>query len=258
MTTVPGASTDAQALAHTQEQLRQSEARFQALLEASRENERAQQHLAAALAEKTALLNEVHHRVKNNLQVISSLLHLEAARAGRSGSDTKEVLVDMQGRIRSMALLHETLYRSGSFATVNLGTYLSQLSQQGWRLHAPNGSPVHLVLDLVPVCVSLDQAMPVGLLLNELISNCFKHGFPDGRGGTVHITLEEVESGQCRLCVQDNGVGLPEDFAHQCEHSLGMQLVSDLSRQIGGALSIGPGPGSRFAVVFACKTEEPL
>ncbi len=205
--------------------------------------------MAAALAEKTALLNEVHHRVKNNLQVITSLLRLEGARAS---STTKTVLDDMQGRIRTMALLHESLYRTGTFAAVDLGTYLTQLSQQAWRLHARNGSPVHLVLDLAPIAVSLEKATPLGLLLNELISNCFKHGFPKERGGTVHITLAQLEAGRCRLSVQDDGVGLPEDFAHRCAHSLGMQLVSDLCRQLHSELHTGPGPGSCFSVEFEC------
>ena len=222
------------------------------------QRKQAELHQAELLAEKTALLNEVHHRVKNNLQVISSLLRLEAARAGRSGSNAQAVLGDMQGRIRSMALLHETLYRSGSFAAVNLGSYLGQLSQQAWRLHAPNGSPVRLQLDLAPVSVNLDKATPIGLLLNELIANCFKHGFPDGRRGTVHIGLEQMASGRCSLTVQDDGVGLPEDFAQKCDHSLGMQLVSDLSRQIGGELSIGSGPGGCFTLVFDCHAEESL
>lgn len=207
-------------------------------------------HQANLLAEKTALLNEVHHRVKNNLQVITSLLRLEGARAS---SSTRDVLTDMQGRIRTMALLHESLYRTGMFASVDLGTYLTQLSQQTWRLHARNGNPVHLKLGLAPVLVCLEKAAPLGLLLNELISNCFKHGFPTEQGGTVHITLEQLEAFRCRLCVQDDGVGLPDDFAQRCAHSLGMQLVSDLCKQLGSELRTGPGPGSCFSVEFECK-----
>ena len=211
--------------------------------------------MAAALAEKTALLNEVHHRVKNNLQVITSLMRLEAARADQSGSDVKTVLGGMQARIRSMALLHESLYRSGTFAAVDLGAYLRQLSQQAFRSMAPNGASVGLELELAPVLVSLDKATPVGLLVNELLSNCFKHAFPLGRSGTVRVTLQESVDGQCRLAVSDNGVGLPENFVQKREKSLGLTLVSDLAGQLGSVLKTEPGPGCSFALVFECKSE---
>lgn len=224
----------------------------------------AEQAVAAALAEKTALLNEVHHRVKNNLQVISSLLRLESGRSTQL--DTKAVLVDMQGRIRSMALLHESLYRSGTFATVELGSYLKKLSEQVFRSLSPNGSVVRLSVDMQPVCVSLDKATPAGLLVNELVSNSFKHGFVDGRSGEVFISLrllegsvqegeavgvaDGVKAGKCRMSVGDNGVGLPSDFEARRGQSLGLQLVSDLCTQLGGTLDVGTGPGAQFVVIF--------
>jgi two-component sensor histidine kinase/PAS domain-containing protein len=218
------------------------------------QRKQAELQMAADLAEKTALLNEVHHRVKNNLQVIASLLRLEAGRAEPSRSDTVTVLNDMQGRIRSMALLHESLYRSGTFASVDLGGYLRQLSQQAFRSFAPSGATVGLELELASVSVSLDRAMPVGLLLNELLSNCFKHAFTQQRSGMVRVTLV-VEADRCRLTVSDNGVGLPDNFAQKRENSLGLALVSDLTKQLGGVLEIGPGPGSSFALVFESKSE---
>lgn len=203
--------------------------------------------LQIALKEKTSLLNEVHHRVKNNLQVITSLLRLEAGRSDHLV--VKTVLADMQGRIRSMALLHETLYRSGIFASADLAHYLRELAIQAFRAQAGGGAAIELKLDLTPVMVSMDKATPCGLLVNELISNCLKHGFPDGRNGEVMLTLKLLpDTQQAHLTVSDNGVGLPVDFEAKREASLGLQLAADLARQIGGELEIGS--GSMFSVVF--------
>ena len=209
--------------------------------------------LEHALQEKVVLLNEVHHRVKNNLQVITSLLRLEAGRSAYA--PTKVVLQDMQGRIRSMALLHESLYRSGVFARVDLGAYLKQLATQAFRSVSDRHEAVRLALELDAVNVSLDQATPCGLLVNELISNCFKHAFPHGTGGVLRIELKNLPAldGQApgvRLCVSDTGVGLPADFEVRRAESLGMQLVADLSTQIGGILIVGLGPGAEFCVTF--------
>lgn len=211
--------------------------------------------MAAALAEKTALLNEIHHRVKNNLQVITSLLRLEAARVDPSGSNTKGVLTDMQGRVRSMALLHESLYRTGVFASVDLGAYLGQLAQQAFRALTVDNSQVRLELDLGVVHLQLDQALPCGLLVNELLSNATKHGFPVGRSGVVRLELLALGGSRCRVSVSDNGIGLPHDFEQRKEKSLGLLLVSDLCAQLGGVLVVGPGPDSHFSVEFECSSE---
>jgi two-component sensor histidine kinase len=209
------------------------------------------------LKEKVALLNEVHHRVKNNLQVITSLLRLEAGRS--SQPDTQTVLKEMQGRIRAMALLHETLYRSGTFASVDLGAYLKQLTTQAFR--AQSNGLVRLNLMLDPVQVSMDVATPCGLLVNELITNALKHAFVRGQTGELRIELNGLpatndQSTRWCLQVRDNGVGLPADFEERRTHSLGLQLVSDLAQQIGGALEVvsEPGSGSVFSVSFALGT----
>jgi PAS domain S-box-containing protein len=194
--------------------------------------------LQSSLAEKTGLLNEVHHRVKNNLQVITSLLRLEAGRSDQA--DTKAVLTEMQARIRAMALLHESLYRKGIFASIDLATYLHQVVTQAVRAQLSRAGMVRLQLDLSPVEVTLDQAMPCGLLVNELISNCFKHAFPDEREGELRIVLQPIAgSNLVHLLVSDNGIGLPADFAEKMDKSLGLQLVGDLARQLGGILEVG-------------------
>ena len=212
--------------------------------------------LQASLKEKVALLNEVHHRVKNNLQVITSLLRLEAGRSELP--DTKAVLLEMQGRIQSMALLHEALYRDGNFASIDLGAYLRQLATQAFRAQGATSGAVRLVLDLAPASVALDQATPCGLLVNELLSNALKHGFADGRGGEVQVRSQPSgKPGLWQVCVRDTGAGLPVDYEARRAHSLGLQLVSDLTQQLGGTLETwaGPGPGTTFCVTFAL--EEP-
>ena len=202
-----------------------------------------------SLREKDALLNEVHHRVKNNLQVISSLLRMEAGRSAQP--DTKSVLGEMQGRIQAMALLHESLYRSGTFAAVDLGAYLRQVAIQSFRTLTTSQGAVQLHVDLASVQVEMDQAVSCGLLVNELISNCLKHGFPAGRTGEVRLELQRVDGmPELRLRMSDTGVGLPADFEAKRGHSLGLQLVSDMARQLDGRLEIGPGPGAVFTVTF--------
>jgi PAS domain S-box-containing protein len=215
--------------------------------------------LQSSLQEKSALLKEVHHRVKNNLQVITSLLRLESRRS--SVEDTKAVLGEMQARIRAMALLHESLYRSGTFASVDLGSYLRKLATQAFQAQSTNSGAVQLELNLGSVQVSMDQAIPCGLLINELISNCLKHGFPEGAQGHVSIDLEPQDSAhQWCLRVRDTGVGLPLDFEERRENSLGLLLVGDLARQIGGELQITPNQdrGVSFTVIFLALEPKPL
>jgi PAS domain S-box-containing protein len=219
------------------------------------ERKLAEEALRESLREKEALLKEVHHRVKNNLQVISSLLRLQSGQVENPG--TREVLQDMQNRIRSMALLHETLYRSGNLARVDLADYLQTVCTQLFRATARLGSgTIRLQFDLVPVSVDATQAVPCGLLVNELVSNCLKHAFPNGRSGEVRVILQPVGGGlEHRLTVADDGVGLPVDLDSAKLKSLGLQLVSDLCAQMGGRLDLGPGPGALFAVTFVPKQQ---
>jgi PAS domain S-box-containing protein len=216
------------------------------------ERKQAEAALHATLRDKEALLQEVHHRVNNNLQVITSLLRLEAGRSEHLV--TKAVLKDMQGRIRAMALLHEYLYRSGQFAQVDLGAYVKQVTNKLFRAFSPPPDTIRCQFELAPVFLTLDQAVPCGLITNELVSNCLKHGFPEGRRGELRIAVQLVDGGpEVRLRVADTGVGLPEDFAARQKRSLGLQLVSDLVRQLQGRLAIGPGPEAVFEVTFTPK-----
>ena len=225
---------------------------------------RIESDLKQALRDKAALLKEVHHRVKNNLQVITSLLRLEAGRS--TVTDTKEVLGYMRGRIRTMAQLHESLYRSGTFASVDLGVYLSQVATQAFKTQELHCGAVRLTLNLDSLQSDMDQATAAGLLLNELISNCLKHGFPEGQTGEVNVELKPAHDqdtppdGRWCLRVRDTGVGLPPDFEDKRKASLGLQLVTDLSHQLGGTLEIDsvPGAGARFKLVFTVQTPAAL
>jgi PAS domain S-box-containing protein len=214
------------------------------------DRKRAEAALQLSLREKEALLKEVHHRVKNNLQVVTSLLRLEAGRSVEPG--TKAVLREMQSRIRTMAVLHETLYRSGNFAAVDLSGYLKQLSTHLFRAHNTEPGRVRLELDLAPIPVEIDQAIPCGLIVNELVTNSLKHAFPPPRGGEVRISLRRDEKGDVQLQVSDTGAGLPANFDPGRASTLGLQLVSDLARQLRGTLGISPsGAGAGFTLTFA-------
>ncbi len=210
----------------------------------------AEQALRASVDEKEALLREVHHRVKNNLQVITSLLRLQAARA--EGPGAREVLAEMQDRIRSMALLHETLHRSDDLARVDLGAYVESICRHILRAAGRNeAGGVHTVLDLHHVHVTAEQAAPCGLIANELLSNAMKHAFPSGRPGRIRVALWQAETDRrIHLEVSDDGVGLPHNFDELRENSLGLQLVSDLCKQLDGALHVGQGAGTMFSVNF--------
>lgn len=227
---------------------------FNGVLKTLAEREEALQQanasLQTSLRDKEALLKEVHHRVKNNLQVITSLLRLERGRSDNASAQA--VLQAMQDRVRSMALLHESIYRAGTFASIDLGSYLSEVATQTFSTLLASPASIQLRLELGSVQVGLDQATPCGLLVSELLSNALKHGFPDERTGEVWLTLKPMDASKhWRLSVTDNGVGLPEDFESKRQESLGLQLVSSLATQMGGVLSIDQ--GSTFAIEFEIK-----
>jgi PAS domain S-box-containing protein len=218
------------------------------------ERDLADEALRRSLNEKEALLKEVHHRVKNNMQVITSLLRLESNRIGHAV--TKNVLKDMQNRIMAMAGLHEALYRSNDFSQVDLALYFRQLTDQLGRSLSAGPGKVTFHLDLLSIGLGLDQAIPCGLILNELVSNSLKHAFPAGRSGEVRVELRHEGESGLKLVVSDDGIGLPYDFEERKGKSLGLQLVSDLARQIGGALTIVSGPHTSFEVVFQPDRKE--
>ncbi|MDY3560720.1 PAS domain-containing protein [Gemmata sp. JC673] len=209
---------------------------------------RADERTLASLREKEAMLKEIHHRVKNNLQVVSSLLHLQAARVTHPAAAA--VLAESQNRVRAMALVHEALYRSDDLARVNPGRYFGELCSYLFRVYGVDAARVRLELDIGPDPLPLDKTVPCGLIVNEVVSNALKYAFPDGRGGTVRVALRTA-GGRFALALSDDGVGLPPDFAIDRAPSLGLRLVGILTEQLGGHLSVERSGGTAFLISFA-------
>ena len=214
------------------------------------ERRRVQQRLEDALREKTVLLNEVHHRVKNNLQVIGSLLNLQAEHA--ADSRLRAILAESCGRVKAMALTHQLLYEHKDFSHLDLADYLQRLVQSIRSTYFASGGNVTLRLDLPSAIVRLDleRAISCGLLVNELLTNSCKHAFPGERRGEIVIELGESDDGQILVSVADNGIGLPSETELAQSYSLGLQLVPLFVEQLHGRLAIEREAGTRFCVNF--------
>lgn len=215
----------------------------------SLKRELAEEQTRAALGEKEALLQEIHHRVKNNLQIISSLLQLQSNEIKEP--HTRTVFKESQLRIRSMALIHEKLYESDSLAKIDLADYLRSLAQLLFAAYAKGGNRVQLTLDLAPAPVSIDSAIPLGLIANELLTNALKFAFPDGRSGTIRVELDSTPDGLIEFTVADDGVGLPPGFVLEESKSLGLRLVRMLAQQLEAEVGSEPvGSGTRLSLRF--------
>lgn len=207
----------------------------------------------AALEEKESLLKEVHHRVKNNLQLISSLLSLQAGQLDDPA--VAELFLESRNRVRSMALVHENLYRAGNFARIAMPGHLRNLCGQLVRAYGIDARRIATVVEVDDVLLDLDRAVCCGLIVNELVSNALKYGFPDGRGGTITVQLRAYAGSECELGVADDGVGLPASFDVGQAQTLGLQLVGDLAQQLHGQLRVDGGAGARFRVTFTVNDE---
>jgi two-component sensor histidine kinase len=203
--------------------------------------------LRDSLRDKDVLLQEIHHRVKNNLQIVSSLLHLQTDQAAQP--TVKAVFKEAQRRVLSMALIHESLYRSPNLAQVNLAEYIETLCTHVFRSFGVDGAQIKLVTRLEPVALGLDQAVPCGLILNELLSNALKYAFPSGRTGQITLTLS-APTGQVHLQVADNGVGLPPPMETAPARPPGLGLVSMLAKQLKGEVVVERGEGAAFQLTF--------
>jgi two-component sensor histidine kinase/CheY-like chemotaxis protein len=217
---------------------------------------KAETRLRASLREKEILLQEVHHRVKNNLQVIASLLRLQASTIADPA--LHELFRESQNRVHAMALVHEQLYQALDLAQVDFAAYLRELATSVLRSYETQFAQVGLAFDAdTVVALGIDTAIPLGLILTELVSNSLKHAFPDGRTGTLTVGLH-ADAATVTLKVRDDGVGLPGSFDLQTAGSLGLQLVGDLAEQLGGTVTINRGGGTAFQIhiprIFAKET----
>ncbi|MCS6958821.1 MAG: PAS domain-containing protein [Pseudanabaenaceae cyanobacterium SKYGB_i_bin29] len=203
------------------------------------------EQIQSELKEKEVLLKEVHHRVKNNLQIMSSLLRMQFRTAP---SEIRQQLEDYQTRIQAMALVHDQLYRATNFSSINLQSYLTKLVNCLLQTFVSDATKVKIEVDAQEIILPLEKSIPLGLLTNELVSNCFKYAFPNGVG-VIKVTLS-AEDEFLILQVEDNGVGLPPDFDIETSDSLGMQLVLTLVEQLEGTLHYQTGAGTVFTVRF--------
>jgi PAS domain S-box-containing protein len=203
--------------------------------------------LHASLKEKEVLIKEIHHRVKNNLQVISSLLNLQSNSI--DNKETRELVRESQNRVRSMALIHERLYQSENLARINLGEYLRNLTRDLFRSYGVGGITLKLEAEEIPLDV--DSAIPCGLIVNELVSNALKYAFPGGKSGEVEVKFAELGRDKYVLSVSDNGTGLPPGFDIKTVKSLGLQLLNMLVRQLHGTLDVVSDGGTTFMITFS-------
>ena len=197
--------------------------------------------------EKEVLLKEVHHRVKNNLQIISSILNLQSATI--TDQNTLDLLKNSQNRIRSMSLIHELLYQTKDFSTINFSEYIVSISTNLFQSYNQNKN-TKLTLDLDPLFLDLDIAIPCGLIINELVTNSLKYSFDNNQtNGEVKIQLSQKED-DVLLKIEDNGKGFPNDIDFRDTESLGMQLVVSLIDQIDGEIILENTSGAKYELRF--------
>ncbi|MCZ7401795.1 MAG: PAS domain S-box protein [Candidatus Methanoperedens sp.] len=213
------------------------------------DRKKAQEEIKKSLQEKEILLREIHHRVKNNMQIISSLLNLQ------SGYVEEEkycnMLKECQTRILSMSLIHENLYQSGDFTRIELNDYIRDLVNNLFQSYATSESKIKINTNIETVSLGIDSAMPCGLIINELVSNSLKHAFPDGANGEINIAFLQKDENMFELIVSDNGIGIREDLDLQKIESMGLFLVKMLVEdQLEGEISLDRSKGTKFTIRF--------
>nr|WP_081882649.1 histidine kinase dimerization/phosphoacceptor domain -containing protein [Methanobacterium sp. SMA-27] len=206
-----------------------------------------EEELKKSLNEKEMLLKEIHHRVKNNLMVISSLLNLQSNYI--KNKEDFDMFRESQNRAKSMALIHELLYRSDDLKSINFGDYMGTLIKDLFNTYINDPSHLKLNLDLQNIKLDINTSIPLGLIVNELVSNSMKYAFPDGREGEINISLK-TEDGEYILIVGDNGVGIRDDIDFRNTDSLGLQLVNNLTQQIDGEIELNKKHGTEFIIKF--------
>lgn len=201
-----------------------------------------------AIAEKEVLLREVHHRVKNNLQVISSLMHLQT----QFVNDPKILgyMTDSQNRVRALGYVYEHLYRSKEIGMIDFSEYTARITQSLMREYSQSSQRIHIQCDVHNVTLNPDTSVPLGLLLNELISNALRHAFPGNREGNIVVSMHPHNAGYYSLVVRDDGVGIPGHIDIRKTQSLGLLLVSSLVSQLDGTIELKRDQGTEFTIQF--------
>ena len=213
----------------------------------------AEQEIVQSLQEKDLLLREIHHRVKNNLQIIASLLNLQSRTI--SDPNVLEAIRNSQSRIRAMALVHERIYRSHSIAEINLKDYLNYLIKQIFQFCNIQQHQIRMEVTMDEIMADIDTITPLGLIINELVSNSLKHAFPEGRQGAITIECSPQDAGMLRIVYHDNGIGIPAGYDWKNTESLGLRLVNSLVDQLNGTIESGGGEGTTFILTIQQKQD---
>jgi len=229
------------------ERTRELESANDALVAEIGQREAAEERLRASLEEKLTLLREVHHRVKNNLQIIVSLLNLQSRYI--TDECTLAAIRESQNRVRAMALVHEKLYQTETLSQINLDDYLKYLGKSLFQFYGANTRGITFSVDTGDVHVDINTAIPFGLIMNELISNSLKYAFPDKRRGAVSISVRRDDHA-LHVEYRDTGVGIPEDLDWQNTKSLGLRLVHSLVSQLNGSIALDRREGTAFSMVL--------
>jgi len=212
-----------------------------------KKRERVEEKLKESLKEKELLLREVHHRTKNNLQTISSLLSLQV-----SNTDNRQairVMQESQNRIKSMSLVHEKLYRYGDLSKIDIREYMETLAHELFGLYGVNSNNVKLMIKIKDIRFGIDTAIPCGLIANEILSNSLKYAFPENKKGKILIELKK-NKGKFFFSIMDDGVGLPKEVDLKNTKTLGLQLINTLTDQLGGNIKLDSRNGTQFMITF--------
>ncbi|MBI4824888.1 MAG: GAF domain-containing protein [Nitrospirae bacterium] len=212
------------------------------------DRKRDEEKIKASLAEKEVLLREIHHRVKNNLQIVSSMLHLQSGYI--RDEQSLATLRESKNRIDMMALIHEKLYQSKSMARIDFQEYIDELVTSLCITYGVNTDTIRPEIHAEGISFDINTAIPCGLIINELVSNCFKHAFPNGRTGGITVSIYPAGEGKFTLTVSDNGIGLPEGLDFKKTDTLGLKLVSALAGQLDGSVEVVRDAGTTFKITF--------
>lgn len=213
------------------------------------ERKLAEERIKASLKEKEVLLKEIHHRVKNNLQIVDSLLQMQSRRI--KDKQAVEILRDSQNRIASIALVHEKLYRSEDLANIDFAQYIPDLNTHLFDTYNVSSDTVTLTIQVAPISLEIDTAIPCGLIINELVSNSLKYAFTENRQGEIMVEFYRSSDRTMTLIVRDNGIGIPEEFDIETTQSLGLTLVQGLVEQLEGTMELDRTQGTEFRITFS-------
>jgi PAS domain S-box-containing protein len=218
------------------------------------ERKQAEEQIKESLRGKEALLREIHHRVKNNMAVVSSLLSLQSRKI--KDAAVRSLFEESQQRVQSMALVHEKLYQTKDLSSINFEDYIKSIVSEIISLYRIDTSAITTEINIEDIGLDLEAAVPCGLIINELLTNAFKYAFPDNRGGVLSVHFTRTDD-TYTLAIKDNGVGLPEGFDYKEASTLGLQLVNVLTAQLRGILRIKSDKGTEAVVTFRTRKDSP-